>query len=257
MATQSTDSTGFLPVRDRVTKAEWDARVELAALYRLLDHMRWTDSIYTHISMRVPNEEAFLINPFGMLYSEVIASSLVKIDIEGRILDDPVGLGINTAGFVIHSAVHGHRHEVACVIHTHTRAGAGVAAQEHGLLPISQHAAVLFEHVRYHDFEGVALDLGERERLVADLGDRNLLILRNHGLLAVGRSAGEAFFFLNGLERACEIQIAALAGGSEVRRISAEAMQACGRVMAAQTDFSRDWAPMLRLVDRIAPDYRS
>lgn len=245
-------------VRDRVTDAEWQARVDLAAFYRLIAHFRWNDTIYNHISLKVPDDQdSYLINPFGLLYEEITASSLVKITIDGEVVDDPTGLGINTAGFVIHAAVHAARHEVTCVVHTHTRAGCGVAAQEHGLLPISQYAATLTDNVAYHDFEGIAVNTEEQKRLVADLGDRNLMILRNHGLLACGRNPGEAFLNLNTIERACEIQIAALAGGGAVRHISPESAEAAGSVFRSMGgNFSRDWAAMLRLVDRIGPDFR-
>ncbi|WP_238550599.1 class II aldolase/adducin family protein [Blastomonas sp. AAP53] len=245
-------------VRSRVSAEEWEARVELAALYRLVAHYKWTDTIYTHISMRVPGEHTFLINAFGLLYEEITASSLVKIDVHGTVLDDPTGLGINRAGFVIHGAIHAARHDVACVIHTHTRAGAGVSAQEHGLLPISQHAAIFMGRLAYHEFEGIAVNEAEQERLVADLGDKRVMILRNHGLLAAGRNAGEAFYYLNTLERACEIQIAALAGGGRVRMISDESIQACSAVVdSVGSDFSRDWSAMMRLADRLGPDFRN
>lgn len=245
------------PVRDRVASAEWQARVELAALFRLAAHFRWTDTIYTHISLRVPGEFSFLINPFGLLYEEVTASSLVKVDIHGEILDDPVGWGINRAGFVIHGAIHAARHDITCVMHTHTRAGCGVAAQEQGLLPISQQAAIFTDRISYHEFEGIAVDIDEQQRLVDDLGDRYLMILRNHGLLTAGRSAAEALFYMNGLERACEIQIAAQSAGASMRTIAPQAAAASAAVLDAfGGDFSRDWAAMLRLADRVAPDYR-
>ncbi len=245
-------------VRSRVSKAEWGARVELAALYRLVAYYKWTDGIYTHISMRVPGEESFLINAFGLLYEEITASSLVKVNVGGEILDDPTGLGINLAGFVIHGAVHAARHDIACVIHTHTRAGAGVSAQENGLLPISQHAALFVDRVAYHEFEGIAVNAEEQERLVADLGDKYVMILRNHGLLAAGRNAGEAFYLLNTLERACEIQLAAQSGGAALRQISPDAIAATGAVLnSVGSDFSRDWAAMMRLADRISPDFRN
>ena len=246
-------------VRDRVSDAEWQARVDLAALYRLVAHFRWTDLIYNHISLRVPgDEEAYLLNPFGLLYEEITASSLVKIAVDGTVVDDPTGLGINRAGFVIHGAVHAARHDVTCVIHTHTRAGSAVAAQEYGLLPISQYAATLTGHVAYHDFEGIAIDEAERERLVADLGDRNILILRNHGLLACGRNPGEALMNMYAVERACEIQIAALSGGSEVRHIAPDIAAASGEIYKSMSgEFARDWSALLRLADRIGPDFRN
>jgi len=209
-------------VRDRVSSEEWQARLELAALYRLVSHFKWTDTIYNHISMRVPGEFSFLINPFGLLYDEVTASSLVKVDVNGVVLDDPTGLGVNQAGFVIHGAIHAARHDVVCVLHTHTKAGAAVAAQVHGLLPISQYAAALTGKIAYHEFEGIAVNDEEQKRIVADLGNRYLMILRNHGLLTAGRSAGETLFYMHWLERACEVQVAALSGGAPVQSVSAE-----------------------------------
>lgn len=243
--------------RRRVSPAEWIARVELAALYRLVAHFKWTDTVYNHISLRCPEEECLLINPFGYLYDEITASSLVKIDIEGKVLDDPTGFGINPAGFVIHGAIHAARHDVACVIHTHTRAGVAVAAQKHGLLPISGQAAVFHNRVGYHAFEGIVVNLDERERLVANLGARSALILRNHGLLTAGRSAAEALYLMLTLERACEIQVAALSGGlDQVGTIEIAALEQVSGLIAG-ADLGRDWAAMLRLARRVAPDYDS
>lgn len=253
---QARNGGGRGGVKERVSAQEWDARVELAALYRVIAHYRWTDTIYTHISLRTPGEETFLLNPFGYLYEEVNASSLVKVDVDGNVVDDPTGLGINKAGFVIHGAIHAARSDVHCVLHTHTRAGAAVAAQEEGLLPISQHAAFFMGRVAYHDFEGIAVRREEQARLVASLGDKSVLILRNHGLLVAGRSAAEAFGLINNLERACEIQIAALAGAANVRRITGESIaETQAAVDSAGDGFERDWSAMLRLVERIAPDY--
>jgi len=247
---------GVAAVRGRVTAEEWQARVELAALYRLVAHFRWTDTIYTHISMRVPGEETFLINPFGYLYEEVTASSLVKVDGDGKVLDDPTGLGINKPGYVIHGAIHKARHDVQCVIHTHTKAGAGVSAQEEGLLPISQHAALFVGRIGYHDFEGVAVREDEQARLVRNLGKHHVMILRNHGILSAGRSASEAFVLLHMLERACEIQVAAVSNGARVRRISPESLAETQAVLDANSGFKRDWDAMLRLLERVAPDYK-
>lgn len=244
-------------VRERVSPEEWQARVELAALYRLVAHFRWTDTIYNHISLRVPGEFTFLLNPFGLFYEEITASSLVKVDVHGNVLDDPTGLGINRAGFVIHGAIHAARHDVTCVIHTHTRAGCSVAAQEEGLLPISQYAATLSGLIAYHDFEGIAINEEEQARLVADLGDRYLMILRNHGLLTCGRNPAEALLNMHTLERACEVQVGALSAGSAVRHITPESAAASSAVFEAMAgNFSRDWTAMLRLADRIGPDFR-
>lgn len=236
--------------------SEWHARVELAALYRLVAHFRWTDLIYTHISLRVPGEEAYLINPFGYLYEEVTASSLVKVDVHGNILEDPTGLGINGAGFIIHGAIHSARHDVGCVLHTHTRAGVAVSTHEEGLLPISQHASVLMGRIAYHDFEGIAIRPEEQSRLVADLGPHSMMILRNHGLLVAGKTAAQAFYLIHMLERACEIQVAALGYGVTVRRITGQSIiESQLAIDATNPDYSRDWAAMLRLVQRVAPDY--
>ena len=178
-------------VRSRVTPEEWDVRVKLAAAYRLAALYKWTDHIYTHFSARVPGpEEHFLINAFGLLFDEISASNLVKVDLDGTLVDDPTGLGINYAGYVIHSAIHGARHDLQAVLHTHTRDGIAVSAQKSGLLPISQHSIGFSGRVAYHGYEGIALDLDERERLVADLGDKSVMILRNHGLLTAGGQRG-------------------------------------------------------------------
>lgn len=245
-------------VKSRVSAAEWQARVDLAALYRLVAHFGWTDTVYNHISMRTPGEEnSFLINPFGYLYEEVTASSLVKVNVDGEILYDPTGFGINRPGFVIHGAVHRARHDVACVIHTHTPAGIAVSTQEEGLLPISQHAAVLYGRIGYHDAEGITYDVDEQTRLVNDLGPHRAMILRNHGLVTAGRNAGETFYLQTMLERACAAQVAALAS-KNVRRLPAEAITQTHAVMDAMDgDYSRDWAAMVRLADRIGPDFRT
>lgn len=201
--------------RQRVSAEEWEVRVKLAAAYQLAALLRWTDHIYTHFSARVPGpDEHFLINGFGLLFDEITASNLVKVDVNGTLVDDPLGLGINQAGYVIHSAIHRARPDLKAVLHTHTRDGAAVSAQRGGLLPLSQHALAFYSRVKYHDYEGVALDLDEQQRLLADLGDSNIFILRNHGLLTAGVSVEHAFRELHGLERACNIQIAAQAGGN-------------------------------------------
>lgn len=239
-------------------QAEWNARVELAALYRSVAYYRWTDTIYNHISMRVPGEESFLLNPFGLMYDEITASSLVKIDHEGNILDDPLGMGINKSGFVIHGAIHMARPDVQCVLHTHTVAGVAVAAQKQGLLPISQHAAVVLNQIAYHDFEGIATRAEERERLVANLGNKPMMILRNHGLLVAGQSPAETFGLTMMLQRACEIQIAAMAGAG-VNRITQESIDETQVTMASGDgqNVRLEWAAMLRLLDRTCPDFRS
>ena len=245
-------------LKNQVSPQEWQARVELAACYRLIAHFRMTDWIYNHISARAPDShDHYLLNPFGLLYEEITASNLVKVDVQGRLVED-VALDVNPAAFVIHGAIHQARPDVACIIHTHTSAGVGVAAQAHGLLPISQHAFKVLDRVAYHDFEGIALDTDEQERLVTDIGDKDVLILRNHGLLTMGRSVRQAFELMYYLERACQIQIAALAGGSEVLRPSASVCQRTCEQFAGDDSFvqGRDWQALLRLLDRMDPSYK-
>src|SRR5688572_18770076 len=182
------------PVRERVSKEEWEMRVNLAAAYQLGALYKWTDLIYTHFSARVPGTEDFLINPYGMMFDEITASNLVKIDLDGKIVDDPLDMGVNEAGFVIHSCMHAARPEINCVIHTHTRAGVAVSVMKCGLLPISQHAMRVQPEITYHDYEGVALYKEEQARMARDLGSKSkAMILRNHGLLALGETVREAF----------------------------------------------------------------
>ncbi|MFK3798923.1 MULTISPECIES: class II aldolase/adducin family protein [unclassified Pseudomonas] len=204
--------------RLNTTTEEWNARCELAALYRLIAHFRMTDLIDTHISLRLPGaQDRFLINRYGVLFDHMKASDLIVIDYAGNVVgEDADKAEVNAAGFTIHSAIHKARPDVHCVIHTHTAAGIAVSAQEQGLLPISQHALKFYEKLAYHTYEGVALCLTERERLVADLGPHRAMILRNHGLLAAGRNVAEAFHEIHFLERACQAQIQALAGGSKL-----------------------------------------
>ncbi|WP_322032596.1 class II aldolase/adducin family protein [Paraburkholderia sp. J76] len=244
--------------RHSICEAEWAARVELAACYRLVAHYRMTDMIYNHISLRVPGtDDQFLINPFGLLYEEVTASSLVKVDQNGQLIDDD-GLDVNPAGFVIHSAIHMSRHDVACVMHTHTRAGVAIAATKHGLLPVSQHAMRFFNRIAYHDYEGIALDVDERSRLVADLGSLPTLVLRNHGLLTTGASVHAAFENMYYLEMACQIQTS-LAGGAEDWILPPPAVcERTAQQFERSLDFleQRDWHALLRLVERLDPGYR-
>ena len=241
-------------VRDRVSQDEWQTRVDLAAAYQLAQFYKWTDLIYTHFSARVPGTEDFLINPYGMMFDEITASNLVKIDLNGKILDDPLGMGVNEAGFVIHSCVHKARHEINCVIHTHTRAGAAISAMKCGLLPISQHAMMVQADVTYHDYEGIALYLEEQERMARDLGAiSKAMILRNHGLLALGKTVREAFEVMYYLDCACQIQIDAMSGGLHNVQIMSDA---AARTSSQQ--FNRpnrpanhkDWPALLRMLDR-------
>src|SRR5438445_4881595 len=210
-------------VREQVSDAEWQVRVDLAAAYRLVAHYRWDDLIFTHISARVPEVEAghghhFLLNPYGMMFEEVTASSLVKIDLEGhKVMDSPHF--INPAGFTIHSAVHAAREDALCVMHLHTDYGIAVSAQKDGLLPLSQQAMFPLASLAYHDYEGLALNEDEKPRLIADLGDKKHMILRNHGLLTIGKTAAEAFLAMYILERACRIQILAQSGGADLHAV--------------------------------------
>jgi ribulose-5-phosphate 4-epimerase/fuculose-1-phosphate aldolase len=241
-------------VRDRVSKEEWQVRVDLAAAYQLGAIFKWTDLIYTHFSARVPGTEDFLLNPYGLMFDEITASSLVKIDWEGKILDDPLGMGVNEAGFVIHSCMHAARPEINCVIHTHTRAGVAVSAMKCGLLPISQHAMMIQPDIAYHDYEGIALYKDEQQRMARDLGKvSKAMILRNHGLLALGETVREAFEVMYYLDAACQIQVDACAGGMHnVQLMSEQAAK------TASDQFKRegrpaqhkDWPALLRLLDR-------
>ena len=208
-------------VRSSVDAAEWQQRVDLAACYRLVAMYGWDDLIFTHISARVPGpEHHFLINPYGMMFNEITASSLVKVDLEGnKVLDSPHD--INPAGFVIHSAVHEARDDANCVLHVHSVNGVAISAQEDGVLPLSQHSIFVLSSLAYHDYEGVALEEDEKPRLVRDLGSKRCLMLRNHGLLTVGRSVAEAFVAMYFFETTCMIQVRAQSGGQRLRHISA------------------------------------
>lgn len=242
------------PVRERVSKEEWQVRVDLAAAYQLAAHFKWTDLIYTHFSARVPGSEDILINPYGLLFDEITASTLVKIDAGGKVLDDPTGMGINYAGFVIHGCVHEARPEIGCVIHTHTRAGVAVSAQKEGLLPISQHATRVYSQLTYHDYEGIALELDERTRMARDLGKTSkAMILRNHGLLTLGVTVREAFELMYYLDCACQIQVDALAGGREhILLMSEKAAKTAGEQFERldRPSTKKDWPALLRLLER-------
>ncbi|HVG81732.1 MAG TPA: class II aldolase/adducin family protein [Methylomirabilota bacterium] len=242
----------------RWTTEERAARVELAACYRLIAHFRMTDLVYTHISARVPGTEHFLLNPYGLLFEEVTASNLVRIDIEGQIVED-TPYEVNPAGFTIHSAIHRARPDVNCVLHTHTRAGMAVSCMREGLLPLSQIALQFYGRLAYHDYEGIALDLDERERLERDLGQRKAMILRNHGLLTVGESVPEAFSLMFYLERACEIQIAALSTGRELIQPSPEVCEKTAQQHEGGEEPAgvREWRALVRQLDKADPSYRT
>ncbi len=249
-------------VRDRVSAAEWETRVDLAACYRLVAKYGMSDLVYNHITARVPGEPgAFLINQYGLLYAEMTASSFYKIDVDGNVLFNPGGeYEINRAGYVIHSAVHAARHDVACVIHTHTRAGEAVSAMKCGLLPLTQHAMRFYERIGYHDYEGVAIDEDEKTRLVADLGTHDALILRNHGLLTCGRSIGEAFNLMYWLEMACKAQVDAMAARTELVIPSDAVAKKSAHLYDPKTRRvfgDMEWGAMRRLLDREDPSYQN
>ncbi len=245
---------------------ERELRVQLAAAYRMIDHFGWSELIWTHTTVRVPGpEHHFLINPYGYRFDEVTASNLVKVDLDGQIIGDP-HQEINPAGFVIHSAIHMMRHDVGCVMHTHTLAGMAVAALECGLLPISMYALGYDDAVAYHDFEGPSLELEERARLAADLGGKDVLILRNHGLLTCGETIAQAFVRMYRLERACQVQLAAQATGgqlvvppAEVRAVSRERSDVF-LLAEGERGYSRnpnpEFAALMRLMDQKDPKYR-
>jgi ribulose-5-phosphate 4-epimerase/fuculose-1-phosphate aldolase len=246
-------------VRDQVSPEEWQARVDLAAAYRLVADYGWDDLVFTHISARVPGpEHHFLINPYGMMFEEITASSLVKVDLDGQtVLDSEYS--INPAGFTIHSAVHAAREDALCVMHLHTNEGIAVSAQEAGLLPISQQALFVLASLGYHDYEGLALNDEEKPRLVADLGKKTFLILRNHGLLTVGPTVSDAFLSMFLLQRACKIQILAQAGGGKLIPISEKILAQIPAQEAVVTQGGRGklaWPALLRRLDRMGATYQ-
>jgi ribulose-5-phosphate 4-epimerase/fuculose-1-phosphate aldolase len=246
--------------KSNFAEAEWGLRVQLAAAYRIADHLGWSELIYTHISARIPGpHHHFLINPYGLAFDEVTASNLVKIDVEGN----PVGnqqYGANKAGFIIHSAVHMGREDAACVFHTHTLAGMAVSAQEEGLLPVHMYSHNFYNGLSYHQFEGPSMRLGERERLVASLGEHHALMLRNHGILTLGSTIPEAFIRHWRLERACQIQLAAQAA-----KLRLPSPEVCAQSRDLGNEFLTDAAPMgelefralLRKIDRTDASYKN
>jgi len=246
-------------VRAQVSDEEWDLRVNLAACYRIIAMHGWDDLVFTHISAPVPgDEEHFLINAYGLLFEEMTASSLIKIDLSGnKVLDSPYL--VNEAGFVIHSAVHAARHEVGCVLHTHTKAGVAVSAQAGGLLPLSQISLFPLTTLAYHDYEGVALNEGEKPRLVADLGNNNAMILRNHGLLTTGPTIADAFLMMYALETACQVQVLAQSTGGELIHVPqpiVEGMQAQAEQVLQGLGGQLAWPGMLRKLDRRDASFR-
>lgn len=246
-------------VKNKVSAEEWQMRVQLAAAYRLVAHFGWDDLIFTHISARVPNEgHHFLINPYGFLFNEITASSLVKIDIDGQIISETPYF-INPAGFTIHSAIHAAREDAICVLHTHSLYGTAVSAQKEGLLPLSQQSLLPLSGLAYHDYEGVALNDEEKPRLVADLGEKNFLILHNHGVLTVGKSVAEAFLAMYMLESACRIQILAQSGGKELFHVAPEILKGIQAQFGAVTKglgAELVFPALLRKLDKIDDSYR-
>lgn len=247
------------PVRQQVTEEEWRTRVDLAACYRLIAMHGWDDLVFTHISARVPGpDEHFLINAYGLLFEEMTASSLVKVDLEGNIVLDTPHF-INPAGFTIHSAVHEARTDVGCVVHTHSKAGVAVSAQADGLLPLSQTSLFPLASIAYHDYEGVALNAEEKPRLVADLGERAFLILRNHGLLTAGADIPDAFLYMYLLETACQTQLMAQSAGVELIHVDDRILAGIAAQAEAVTKGiggQLAWPGLLRKLDRHDSSFR-
>ena len=246
------------PVRELVSSEEWEVRVNLAACYRLMSEFDMVEMVANHISARVPGtENEFLINPYGMLYEEMTASSMIRIDIEGNELFNATDYGVNKAGYVIHSAIHKARHDVDCVIHTHTLAGMAVSAMKSGILPLAQ-SAMRFVDIAYHDYEGPAIREDERERLVQNLGDREAMVLRNHGLLTVAPSIPEAFNNIYRLERTCQLQVMALSCNTELQLPPQEVVNYTNKMLmpGVRRRFGKmEWPSLLRKLDRVDPSY--
>lgn len=248
-----------LSVKDQVSAQEWETRVNLAAAYRLVALYGWDDLVFTHISARVPgSDHHFLINPYGFMFEEITASSLVKIDINGKkMMDSPYD--INPAGFTIHSCIHAAREDAQCVMHVHSLNGVAVSAQKNGLLPISQQSLFVLSSLAYHDYEGVALNPDEKPRLVRDLGDKNFFMLRNHGLLTLGASPADAFLFMYLFEAACMIQVRAQAGGGELIPIAQpilEGIQKAAKMVTRGLGGALAWPGLLRKLDRMDTSFR-
>ncbi|MCD6666511.1 MAG: class II aldolase/adducin family protein [Hydrogenophaga sp.] len=252
------------PLQHQVSAEEWQLRCDLAACYRLVALYGWSDLVFTHISAKLPDsvtggEHQFLINPYGLMFDEITASSLVKVDMACNKLHE-TPFPVNPAGFVIHSAVHEARPEVQCVLHTHTRAGVAVSAQKAGILPISQQSTFVLASLAYHDYEGVAFRPDEKPRLQADLGQANFLVLRNHGLLTVGKSIADAFLSMYTFENTCRIQIDAQAGGGELVRVDPRILAGMADVMRVATagqGANIAWPALLRRLERTDPGYRT
>jgi ribulose-5-phosphate 4-epimerase/fuculose-1-phosphate aldolase len=257
------EKLAFPSMRERVSAEEWQVRQDLAACYRLVADFGWSDLVFTHITARVPGtEDQFLINPYGLLFDEITASTLVKINTKGDKLDDTPH-SVNVAAFVIHAAIHASSHDAACVLHTHSDASVAVSGQEKGLLPLSQFAMRFYNRQAFHDYEGVAIDLDEQIRLVRDLGPHKVMLMRNHGILTVGRTPGEAFMLLYYFERAARIQLqmqaAAAAGAGLVMPPHEVCERAARQFWELQGDIlvpgEREWPALMRQLDRTDPTY--
>jgi len=261
-ASTSPSALHFPSLKNEVSPEEWQVRCDLAAAYRLVAAFKWDDMVFTHISARLPgSEEAFLINPYGLMFDEITASSLIRIDTLGNKLDDSP-YAVNPAGFTIHSAIHAARHDAQCVLHVHSLNGIAVSAQKHGVLPLSQQSIFVLSSLSYHDYEGVALYEDEKPRLVADLGpSNNYLMLRNHGLLTLGRSIADAFLAMYFFETVCTIQIRAMAGGTELAHVDPKIISTANEQARVATRGlgagALSWPGLLRRLDRVDASYRT
>ena len=247
-------------IKNRVSAEEWQTRIDLAAAYRLVAQYGWDDLVFTHITAKIPGvENQFLINPYGMMFAEITASSLVKIDLGGNKLDEDNLHPVNPAGFVIHSAIHAARHDAKCVLHVHTPNGIAVSAQKGGVLPISQQSIFVLASLAYHDYEGVALNDDEKPRLVRDLGDKSFFMLRNHGLLTVGETIADAFQAMYIFETTCMIQIRAQAGGGELIPIPQPILDGAkqqAKLVTKGLGGNLAWPGLLRKLDKIDTSFR-
>jgi len=252
--------TSVAELKNKVSREEWQTRVDLAACYRLVAQYGWDDLVFTHITAKIPGvENQFLINPYGMMFAEITASSLVKIDLGGNKLDIDNPFPVNPAGFTIHSAIHAARHDAKCVLHVHTPNGIAVSAQKNGVLPISQQSIFVLASLGYHGYEGVALNEDEKPRLVRDLGDKTFFMLRNHGLLTVGETIADAFQAMYIFETTCMIQVRAQAGGGELIRIPQpilDGAQAQAKAVTKGMGGNLAWPGLLRKLDRIDSSFR-
>lgn len=246
-------------MKNKVSELEWQLRVDLAACYRLIAMHGWDDLIYTHISVRIPNTEHILINPFGLMFEEITASNLVKVDMVGNIVDDDCLFEFNPAGFTIHSAVHEVRHDDLCALHVHTNEAIAIASLEEGLLPLSQYAMFALASLSYHQYEGLAVNAEEKARLQSDLGHHNFMLLRNHGALTMGETVGDAFMHMYDLIRACQIQVQIMSTGMKpiyVEQSIVDGIKAQANIVhAGQTGGQKSWPAMLRRVYRTDPSF--